>query len=201
MPGRLQSGIGGVQQALGKVEWSLYNPSILRIFGGAQRPGAANLTAAMADLAPSRIRAFPAEVEDLKRKLASSRQELIASQHKLDALTKANTQLRALMIRREHEPACAPSPSSSRRLTDLFLSTGLDPFAMARMDQLVAERVRLLKGGRIYHAGEAFKALYMIRVGSCKTVLLSTCGESQIAAHYLAGEIVGTDGIGTGVHK
>ena len=58
-----------------------------------------------------------------------------------------------------------------------------------------------MKGDRIYHAGETFKALYMIRVGSCKTVLLSTCGNSQIAGYYLAGEIVGADGIGTGIHK
>ncbi len=163
--------------------------------------GAVNLHAVEADTPPLRFRQVLAQVEELKRKLTSSQQELTASRHQLEFLTKANTQLRELTIRREYEPACGPSRSSTRKLTDLCLTIGLDPIAMGRVDQLAAKRVRLSKGDPLYQAGEAFKALYMIRVGSCKTALLSRGGESQVAGYHIAGEIVGMDGIGTDVHK
>jgi len=165
------------------------------------KTGAADLHALTADPAPPQFQQILAQVDELKRKLASSQQELIASRHQLEFLTKANAQLRELAVRREYEPASGPSRSSPRNLTELRISTGLDLVAMGYTDQFLAERVRLRKGEPLYQAGEAFTALYMIRVGSCKTVLLSRAGESQVAGYHMAGEILGMDGIGTDVHK
>jgi len=167
----------------------------------APEAGAADLHATVADPASPQFRQILAQVDELKRKLASTQQALTASQHQLEFLTKANAQLRELTVRREHEPASGPFWSSSRNLTELRLATGLDLVAMGHTDQFLAERVQLRKGDPLYQAGEAFKALYMIRVGSCKAVLLSRSGESQVAAYHMAGEVLGMDGIGTYVHK
>ena len=65
---------------------------------------------------------------------------------------------------------------------------------------LVAARVRVRKGDALVRSGEAFTALYAVRTGTCKSVLVTPDGQEQIVDCHIAGDIVGTDGIGTGVH-
>jgi len=174
----------------------------IKVEGARKAPHAgATLHAVTADTASQRFHQALAQAEELKRKLASIQQELTASQHQVEFLTKANTQLKDLTGRHEDEPACDPSRSLHRNWTALCSSTGRDSITMGHLDQLAAERVRLRKGDPLYQAGDAFKALYLIRAGSCKTVLLSRGGESQVAGYHLAGEIIGVDGIGGDFHK
>ncbi len=65
---------------------------------------------------------------------------------------------------------------------------------------LAVTRVRLRKGEALVRAGEAFAALYAVRSGTCKSVLVTPDGQEQIVDCHIAGDIVGTDGIATGVH-
>lgn len=65
---------------------------------------------------------------------------------------------------------------------------------------LAVSRVRLRKGDTLIRAGEAFTALYAVRSGTCKSVLVTPDGQEQIVDCHIAGDIVGTDGIADGVH-
>jgi CRP/FNR family transcriptional regulator len=89
---------------------------------------------------------------------------------------------------------------SSCKLRDLCLSDGLDAETLRQIDALVTIRTLLRKGAMLYRAGACFSALYAIRSGSCKTVVLSRDGQSQVAGYHMAGDIIGAGGIGTGVY-
>jgi CRP/FNR family transcriptional regulator len=83
---------------------------------------------------------------------------------------------------------------------ELCLPVGVDLDAMRQIDALVSERLRLQKGTVVYHAGDPFSSLYAIRVGSCKTTILGEKGYLQVAGYHMVGDIIGLDGIGTGLH-
>ena len=89
---------------------------------------------------------------------------------------------------------------SSCKLHALCFSEGLDAEALRQIDELVTTRTWLRKGATLFRAGTRFSALYAIRSGSCKTVLLSLDGQGQIGGYHMAGDVIGADGIGTGVH-
>lgn len=79
-----------------------------------------------------------------------------------------------------------------------FCSTNLR--VLGPSTPLVAGRVRVRKGDALIRAGESFTALYAIRSGTCKSVLVTPDGQEQIVDCHIAGDIVGTDGIGAGAH-
>jgi CRP/FNR family transcriptional regulator, anaerobic regulatory protein len=110
-----------------------------------------------------------------------------------------------------HVPESRPKPllrdvsriqalCSTCKLRDLCLSDGLDAEAMRQIDAMVTTRLSLRKGTTLFRAGTRFTSLYAIRSGSCKTVVLSADGQSQVAGYHMAGDIIGSDGIGTGAH-
>jgi CRP/FNR family transcriptional regulator len=82
----------------------------------------------------------------------------------------------------------------------LCKALGFDRAAMRGWDDLIVTRLKLRKGATLFHAGDRFSSLYVIRVGSCKTVLLTEEGEEQVAGYYIAGDIVGIDGLGEERH-
>jgi CRP/FNR family transcriptional regulator len=89
---------------------------------------------------------------------------------------------------------------STCSLRELCLPIGLEQDALQRLDELVTKRVRLKKGEYLYHAGDAFTALYAIRTGSCKTTVLAEDGREQVAGYHMPGDVIGMDGIGTERH-
>jgi CRP/FNR family transcriptional regulator, anaerobic regulatory protein len=86
---------------------------------------------------------------------------------------------------------------SSCSMRQLCLPVGLDSNLMQELDNLVTSRVRLKKGDALYRAGDTFSALYAIRMGSCKTTVLSEDGREQVAGYHMLGDVLGMDGIGT----
>jgi CRP/FNR family transcriptional regulator, anaerobic regulatory protein len=68
-------------------------------------------------------------------------------------------------------------------------------------DQVVPTRVRLRRGDTLFRPGDRFSALYAIRAGSCKTVLLAQDGNDQVSGYHMPGDILGADGIGTDSHN
>jgi len=90
---------------------------------------------------------------------------------------------------------------SACQVRDKCLSEGLDAATAKRVDELVTTRLRLRKGDTLYRAGASFSALYAIRSGSLKTVLLAEDGRDQVAGYHMPGELVGLDGIGNDVHE
>jgi len=76
------------------------------------------------------------------------------------------------------------------------LPFGLEPDLIRQLDNIVAHRTRIKKKASLYRPGESFTALYAIRLGTFKTLLLAEDGREQIIGYHMAGEIIGLDGIG-----
>lgn len=153
------------------------------------------------DNGPLQLHQALAQVQELQRALASSQRESIAAQHQVGILRKANAELMELAVRDEYEAARRASQRSTWKLTDFLSSAGLDPAATLGIKRCLAQRTRFRKGDILFRVGDKFGALYAIRVGSCKTVLLANDVQDQVAGYHMAGEVVGIDGIGTGLHE
>ncbi len=85
-------------------------------------------------------------------------------------------------------------------MRELCLPVGLSGDEMKQVDVLIHNRAKLKKNETLYRAGEAFHALYAIRIGSLKTTVLAEDGREQVAGYHMLGEIIGLDGIGTDRH-
>ncbi|MBU6486082.1 MAG: helix-turn-helix domain-containing protein [Betaproteobacteria bacterium] len=101
------------------------------------------------------------------------------------------------LLRDVSEPAPACSTCHQHALC---ARAGLDAEASQRLGQIAAMRIRLRKGDTLFRAGDRFTALYAIRLGSCKTVMVTDDGHEQVSGYHMPGEILGTDGIGMDVH-
>src|SRR5216117_3670501 len=67
----------------------------------------------------------------------------------------------------------------------LCLPTGLSLEAMRQLDSIISHRVRVKKRDTLYRAGEQFSALYAIRLGTLKTVVLTEDGREQITGYHM----------------
>ena len=85
-------------------------------------------------------------------------------------------------------------------MRELCLAVGLDREALQELDAIVTNRLRLKKGDKLFRAGDPFAALFAIRLGSCKTTVLTEDGREQVAGYHILGDVVGMDGIGGGRH-
>ena len=89
---------------------------------------------------------------------------------------------------------------SNCNMRELCMPIGLDADELIRLDQLVAKRPLVKRGGALFRAGDRFTALYAIRSGFFKTISGSIDGRSQVTGFQMAGEIMGLDGIADDVH-
>ena len=99
-----------------------------------------------------------------------------------------------------------PSPSiqvtcSNCNLRELCMPVGLDAEQMQRVEEVVATRRKIKRGGMFFQNGEAFTSLYAIRTGFFKTCVATEDGRYQVTGFQRAGEIVGLDGIVTNHHS
>lgn len=56
------------------------------------------------------------------------------------------------------------------------------------------------RGEYIFHSGDPFRSIYVIKSGSIKTYTRKEAGNNQITGFYLPGEMIGLDAIEEGVH-
>jgi CRP/FNR family transcriptional regulator len=84
---------------------------------------------------------------------------------------------------------------ASCNMRELCLPVGLEPDAIRQLDSIISNRTRVRKRDSLYWPGDLFTALYAIRLGTFKTLLLAEDGREQITGYHMAGEIVGVDGI------
>jgi CRP/FNR family transcriptional regulator, anaerobic regulatory protein len=167
----------------------------------------------------------------LQRTLADTQRELDAALQKVALLVEANLRLRERDLVRVpaplnprhrspcdgsdgarrtgapgpipllHERSGIPAQSSTSRLMGFSPFAGLDLATNALVEGLLTKRVRLRKGDVLYRVGGGFSALYAIRTGSCKTLMIARDGHDQVAGYYISGEIIGLDGICTDFHE
>jgi len=67
-------------------------------------------------------------------------------------------------------------------------------------NNLVKRRKPLLRGERLFQAGDHFHSLYIVHSGSVKTTIDSKDGEQQVTGFYFSGDLIGIDGFENGEH-
>lgn len=68
----------------------------------------------------------------------------------------------------------------------------------ARLERLVYARRRVRPGETLFRCGDRFASLYAVHGGFFKTEASSGDGRERVTGFFMAGELLGLDGIGTG---
>ena len=89
---------------------------------------------------------------------------------------------------------------SNCNLREICIPCGLTGRDVDQVEELIYARRRMRRGEFLYRAGDAFNSLYDVRSGFFKTSQTLEDGRDQITAFYMAGEIMGMDGIGPEKH-
>jgi len=89
---------------------------------------------------------------------------------------------------------------STCNLREVCLPCGLNAPETEALGDLIYTRKRLKRGEALYRAGSPFESLFAIRSGFFKSSTIIEDGRDQVTGFTMAGEVLGMDGIGTGVH-
>lgn len=77
-------------------------------------------------------------------------------------------------------------------LAQYFEDQGADPVILLRR--------QVSRRGVLYTSGQRFENLFSIRAGFFKTFVTSADGRTQVTGFHMAGDVIGLDGIGSGLH-
>lgn len=80
-------------------------------------------------------------------------------------------------------------------LGHVCLPADLDVTETYRLDPIIRRGRPLRTARTLFHAGQRFEAIYAIRSGSVKTLVLAPDGGTSVCGFHLPGEILGLDGI------
>ena len=96
----------------------------------------------------------------------------------------------------ELKTACA-----NCNVREICQPAGLTLEELDQLDALVDVRRNVRRGDTLYRAGEPFNALYAVRSGFFKSRITYEDGRDQVIGFFMAGEILGMDGIGQDTHN
>ena len=85
-------------------------------------------------------------------------------------------------------------------LHDLCLLSHVEENGLERFDGLIQHKRPIKRGGYVFRAGAPLRSLFAIRAGSFKASVLHDDGREQVTGFYMAGEIMGLDGISSDIH-
>jgi CRP/FNR family transcriptional regulator len=89
---------------------------------------------------------------------------------------------------------------SKCHLRDLCLPCGMTGGDVERLDSLMFGRRKVAAGQTLYREGERFQFIYAVRSGTFKSGLTLADGREQVSGFYMAGELLGLDGVAHGAH-
>lgn len=89
---------------------------------------------------------------------------------------------------------------SSCHLNAACLPCGMASCDLQRIDGLNFGRRRVKVGQTLYREGDRFQFIYAVRSGTFKSSLMLADGREQISGFYMAGELLGLDGVANGEH-
>lgn len=89
---------------------------------------------------------------------------------------------------------------SSCHLNSVCLPCGMAGCDLQRFDGLNFGRRRVKVGQTLYREGDRFQFIYAVRSGTFKSSLMLADGREQISGFYMAGELMGLDGVANGAH-
>ncbi|NBQ86423.1 MAG: fumarate/nitrate reduction transcriptional regulator Fnr [Betaproteobacteria bacterium] len=99
---------------------------------------------------------------------------------------------------------CGATPMTTQcsacHLRDLCLPGGLSDEDLLRLDRPGFGRRRVKAGDVLYSEGQAFHSIYAVRSGTFKSSLMLADGREQVCGFYMAGELLGLDGVAHGRH-
>lgn len=90
---------------------------------------------------------------------------------------------------------------SSCRLASICIPIALELDDIVKLETIVNRGRPVDRGRHIYRDGKDFQAIFAVRSGCVKTYRLSDTGIEQVTGFYLPGEILGLDGIASGIHS
>jgi CRP/FNR family transcriptional regulator len=99
-------------------------------------------------------------------------------------------------VNQKFEVSCA-----SCNLRELCLPAGLCIDDLERVENIVYARRRVKRGEVLFNAGGEFGAVYAIRSGFFKSSVLDREGREQVTGFFMAGELMGLDGLGSGTYN
>jgi CRP/FNR family transcriptional regulator len=82
----------------------------------------------------------------------------------------------------------------------LLLPSGLLDRLLTEFASVILSYRRLRLGQALYRSGEIFDAVYLVRTGFVKTVVLLEDGREQVVGLNMPGEMLGMDGLASGRH-
>jgi len=85
-------------------------------------------------------------------------------------------------------------------LRELCFPRGMEDDELTNLEAVVEQPKPLHKNDFLYRDGDVSHAMYAVRSGCIKTMTESPNGDEQIVGFHLAGELLGLDGFGDGVH-
>jgi CRP/FNR family transcriptional regulator len=81
------------------------------------------------------------------------------------------------------------------------LPAGLSEIELERVDgRLVSSVRKVAHGETLFRAGDRFEAMFQIWTGFFKTVMTTSQGHEQVGGFQMTGDLLGLDGIDTGLH-
>lgn len=96
----------------------------------------------------------------------------------------------------KERPGCG-----SCTLHRLCLPLGIGRDELDRLARIVRRhRPSLRRGEYLFHAGDRFRAIHVLRTGSAKTVRFGREGTEHVTGFHLPGELIGLDAIASGRH-
>ena len=73
--------------------------------------------------------------------------------------------------------------------------TAIPELDLASMDELISARRRVKTGEHVYHAGDNFASIYIVRSGFFRSSMTLENGREQVTGFFMAGDMLGIDGI------
>ena len=86
-------------------------------------------------------------------------------------------------------------------LRELCLPNGLNTALINKIDEIVDHSNLIHAGEFMFATGDQFKGLYILRAGSVKLLTYTDNIKEDIKGFYLAGDIIGIDGIERQIHR
>jgi CRP/FNR family transcriptional regulator, anaerobic regulatory protein len=89
---------------------------------------------------------------------------------------------------------------SDCKLKGLCLPIAMDLKDLDKVDQIIQRSRPIQAGEHLYRSGDKFRSVFAVRSGSIKSYLVDDEGVEQVTGFFLPGEILGFDGVGTGLY-
>jgi len=99
-----------------------------------------------------------------------------------------------------HTWDAAAKSCSGCHFQSLCLPSGLSGERLREFGSVVFPHRRLKAGQSLYRSGQTFDAVYLVRTGFVKTVVVLADGREQVTGLYMSGEMLGMDGLASGCH-